>query len=162
LGSRPIDAVSVVAGINDLFFSKPVMACLTEADCSKDRSPLLLDPLGRLQTADEFIAPRFAQLPDRYAAMFSTIMQDFTFRQPDPALGITQGHVFLAEYPNSGQYPNGQPCSSNELNIVKKMPSWVQDGVKYLLQSLATDPSAGEFSSTEWAWANAHILNPLN
>ncbi len=162
VGERAIDAVSIVAGINDLFFSKPIMACLLEADCTTAHSTVLLDGQNRLQTAAEFIAPRFAQLQDRYAAMFDTIMSRFTFRAADPALGITPGHIFLAEYPNSGQNPDGTPCNSNELNIVQKAPNWVKESVKYLLQGLATSPDAGTFSAKEWAWATDNILNPLN
>ena len=162
VGTRAIDAVSIVAGINDLFFSKPIMACLLEEDCTTAHSTVLRDPQNRLQTAAEFIAPRMAQLQDRYTALFSTVMTQLTYRAANPALGITAGHVFLGEYPNSGQNPDGTPCDSNELALVQKAPDWVKTSVAYLLQGLATSPDAGHFSAKEWGWAIANILNPLN
>lgn len=162
LPTRAIDAVSILAGINDVFFSKVIYACLMEDDCSTEHSTVLRDPANRLQTSPEFIGVRFAQLQARYRALFERVMGEFELRDAVPALGIPDGHVFLGEYPNAAQQPDGAPCTSNEKNIVDETaPSWVRDTVRVFLQGLAMKPDTGIIDSTEWAWAESALIERL-
>ncbi|MEZ5297063.1 MAG: hypothetical protein R2697_12535 [Ilumatobacteraceae bacterium] len=163
LGDRQIDIVNVLIGINDLSFSKVAFSCLADDDCSTDRSTFLRDRNNRMITATEFLAPRKAQLPDRYRALSDALMTRLDLREADPSASIPAGHVFYNEYPNATIADDGVTvCASNEKSFTGTFPAWARTALDGFLTGLTVDPDAGTISQPEWTWAGAAITDFLN
>jgi lysophospholipase L1-like esterase len=96
-GRRPIDAVLVSIGVNDLGFSPLVAFCIQHDPCWAERG---FDPAAPEKSLAQVIRERLAALPGRYAAL----AQRFT------ELGVPASKVFITQYFDSTRDGKGNFC----------------------------------------------------
>ena len=102
-GSRPIDAVIISAGINDIGFSAIVRFCLAQAACMNAPYP---DPSSTV-TLNTFVAARIAALPTRYAALQTALGQ----------AGVPAARVVVTEYPDPTRDASGSTYCNPLLTV---------------------------------------------
>jgi len=105
LADRAIDAVSIVAGIKRPVLLQADHGLLIEDDCTTAHSTVLRDPQDRCRPQRSSSHPA-GPVADRYNALFSTVMNTFTFRDANPALGIAaRVNVVVASTPTRVRTP---------------------------------------------------------
>src|SRR5262249_52529679 len=145
-------------------FANVAESCLTEVNCSTDTSAFLRDANNNAITGPQWLNQRFAQLPDRYAALADALMSLPHQRQANPGLGIEAMHVFFGEYPDATTSDDGTTiCQSNELELPPETPQWAKDALQGYLDGLSNGLNgAGLITQTEWGWVRTAIVQRLS
>lgn len=130
--TRPIDALLLSIGGNDVDFSSVVKFCARVADCPRRRFDPA-DPMDEAappaRTADEVVAASVAGLEGRYRDVATRLA----------ALGIDQQRVLVTEYFDPTQGPDG-----------------------FCTGTLRVPGLAGGIDAAEARWALASVLQPMN
>jgi hypothetical protein len=134
IGTRPIDALTISIGGNDLHFASVVMGCTDPTtDCSTDPS------VNAGVTAD------LAALPGKFTSFVKAVQGDGTTA---PLLAAPVKDVFVTLYPNPTTDDNGFECGS-AAGLVALFRFGVVEPFMLILQS-------------EAVWAVTTLINPLN
>jgi lysophospholipase L1-like esterase len=108
LNGRPIDALIISGGGNDMGFANVAKACVEAASCFTDKLVWWdFNPASFLQGQLSTVVSRQAGfLPGRYDALAAAIHDPAPTGRP--ALNVA--HVFLTEYPDPTRNDNGALC----------------------------------------------------
>jgi lysophospholipase L1-like esterase len=132
---RPIDAVIVSAGANDLGFGTIVTFCVMHPNCAaehaSDMDPVLESELGTLpaaasaMTLGQAVTALLANLPNDYARLYAAL---------SGTLHVEPSHVFITQYFDPTRDSSGAFCAT----------------------------VAGGISGPDVSWAYYHVVVPMN
>lgn len=140
---RPIDALIIGAGVNDLHFSKIIAACVTFIDSCYNETDL------NKQLKDDLTA-----LPVKYGRLASELKSR------------TIKHVFLTEYPDAGKDDSRQTCDPMLNDILwpgwrmsKQDAQWAYDNVLVPLNRILAQAAAAHNNTAGTRW---HFVNGIS
>lgn len=155
LGNRPIDALLVQVGANDLGFGDVVFSCVRQARCDQPADPAVLDPLlagvvdaGRagcgvlpfaVPECQAFVTALGAGVAGASAATLfesripflrtglGVLKGRFALPRSAGGLGVAANHVFLNEYFDPTRGSDGLPCdpAENGFDPNRTLPGFV-------------------------------------
>lgn len=119
---RPVDAVLVSVGANDVHFGPIARFCIGVSRCQTRRfdpgEPGRQAPAGT-PTADAVIAAALAELPGRYAALAARLQ----------AAGVPADRVVIVEYFDPTHDEHGATCRAALPGISRDEASWAADAI---------------------------------
>lgn len=119
---RPIDAVMLSIGANDVYFAPVAMFCASTPNCPQrrfdPRRPLSEAPAGTA-TAEEVHAEAQAALDGKYNRLAAAL----------DGAGIEPGRVIAVEYPDPTRDERGQTCRSVLPGVDVAEAEWAQSTV---------------------------------
>jgi outer membrane protein OmpA-like peptidoglycan-associated protein len=146
-GSRPVDALLVSIGANDVKFSDVVIECLTTSATD-------LGPCHTSGTRDR-LAARLATLPARYDALASAL----------DALGVAPADTYLTEYFDAGSDDLGLPglrCILDAPTVGLLLGSNPVTGGGAFSRWAQAALGSGLVTDDEAAWARDYVTAEIN
>ena len=131
LGVRPVDAVVMSVGINNLRFGPLMAYCierlLTYSECESERVAATVDKNGYVTSYAQGASPdptlstatraKLRALPGNFSALARQFQREFDFRR---------AHVFITEYPDFAHDENGNLCTGSSGPIPHFYPgTWI-------------------------------------
>jgi hypothetical protein len=135
VGSRPIDALTISIGGNDLHFASVVMSCTNPfMDCSTD------------PTVNAGVTTDLATLPGKFTSFVKAVQGDGTTPR---TLTAPVKDVFVTLYPNPTTDNNGFECAGSPALVGLYLLGYPVEPFQLITQS-------------EAMWAATKLINPLN